>query len=280
MSKKHRKHEEHEEHADESWLIPYADLLTLLLALFIVLFAASSVDVKKFQDMSRAFSIAFNTGSGVLDQSSVITSGKQFTSKDREHNSSQSEGEGGNAEGEQEQELDQQQLAQKEQQDLENLKQQVDEYIQQNGLSEQLETILNLSELLITIRDNALFDSGKADIKQESRELGTAIANMLAMYPDYEIIVAGHTDNQPISTYEFESNWELSAKRAIRFMNVLLQNDKLDVRKIGSTGYAEFRPVDTNDTAEGRARNRRVEVSIIRKYAHEAKVAEQTISVQ
>lgn len=279
MSKKHRKHEEHEEHADESWLIPYADLLTLLLALFIVLFAASSVDVKKFQDMSRAFSIAFNTGSGVLDQSSVITSGRQFTSKDREHNNSRNEGEG-KSDAEAEQELNQEQLAQKEQQDLEDLKQQVDEYIQQSGLSEQLETTLNLSELLITIRDNALFESGKADIKQESRELGAAIANMLASYPDYEIIVAGHTDNQPISTYEFESNWELSAKRAIRFMNVLLQNDKLDPRKIGTTGYAEFRPVDTNDTAEGRARNRRVEVSIIRKYAHEAKVEEQAVSVQ
>lgn len=70
MSKK-RRHEEHEEHVDESWLIPYADLLTLLLALFIVLFAMNSVDAKKFEDMSQAFSVALNSGSGVLELPSI-----------------------------------------------------------------------------------------------------------------------------------------------------------------------------------------------------------------
>ena len=77
MSKKH-KAEHHEEHADESWLIPYADLLTLLLALFIVLYAMSSTDSKKFQDMSKAFNVALSSGTGVLDQSAVIVTSQQM----------------------------------------------------------------------------------------------------------------------------------------------------------------------------------------------------------
>jgi chemotaxis protein MotB len=257
LSRRHR-HEEPEEHPNETWLVPYADLLTLLLALFIVLYAMSSVDAQKFKEMSRAFSIAFNSGIGVLDQSAVVMSVDQMT------NSTDmirlSGGKGTTSEGARE--------AEQEQHEFEQLRDQLSQYIQQNNLTTQLDVQLNHSSLLIIISDNALFASGKADLTPEARELGQAIGTMLKNFPGYEISVDGHTDNQPINTFEFESNYELSAKRAINFMRVLIEAGDLDPRLISSTGYGEFRPVADNDTPEGRAKNRRVEVSIIRKFTN------------
>ncbi|MBO7746214.1 flagellar motor protein MotB [Paenibacillus sp. MWE-103] len=265
MSKKHKK-EHHEEHADETWLIPYADLLTLLLALFIVLYAMSSTDSKKFQDMSKAFNIAFNNGIGVLDQSSIISQANQMENtqdiKRREDTKDMSE-------------QQRQALQKQEQQDLENLKKQVDQYIQSNGLTTQLDTKLNQSRLTITISDSSLFAPGSAKVKPESRKLAIEISNMLTKYSDYEVVVSGHTDNVPIHNDEFESNWELSSMRAIRFMNIVLDNKQLNPKNFSNIGYGEYRPIASNDTAAGRSKNRRVEVSIIRKYADASK----TVSV-
>jgi chemotaxis protein MotB len=255
LSKKHKK-EHHEEHADETWLIPYADLLTLLLALFIVLYAMSSVDSKKFEDMSKAFNVAFSTGVGVLDNTTVVATGQQMDNANmnnrRPDDSTKQE--------------DLKALMKKEQEDLEKLKRQIDKYIQTHGLTTQLETKLNQSQLTITISDNALFPSGSAKVKPEARALALAIANILQQYPRYEVVVAGHTDNEPISTAEFQSNWDLSSSRAIRFMDVLLSNKKLDPKLFSAIGYGEYRPVDSNNTAIGRSKNRRVEVSIMRKF--------------
>jgi chemotaxis protein MotB len=146
------------------------------------------------------------------------------------------------------------------------LKKQLDTYIKENGLTDDLETKLNQSQLMITISDKALFASGEAVVKPEARQLAKAISNMLQQFPDYEVIVSGHTDNVPISTYEFPSNWDLSSVRALNFMKILLLNTNLDPKKFSAIGYGEYHPVASNDTAAGRAQNRRVEVSIIRKY--------------
>ncbi|MBP3967279.1 flagellar motor protein MotB [Paenibacillus lignilyticus] len=267
MSKKH-KSEHHEEHADETWLIPYADLLTLLLALFIVLYAMSSTDSKKFQDMSKAFNIAFSSGIGVLEQSAVISNAHQFEdateTRRREANQDM-------------QKKDIEALKQKEQEDLEKLKKQVDQYIKTNGLTTQLNTKLNQSQLTITISDSSLFAPGSAKVKPESRKLAVEISSMLQKYPDYEVKVSGHTDNVPINNKEFESNWELSSMRAIRFMDILLQNKKLDPHLFSTIGFGEYRPIAQNTSNVGRAKNRRVEVSIIRKYTDTSKDA--TVSV-
>ncbi|MGN7457349.1 flagellar motor protein MotB [Paenibacillus pasadenensis] len=269
MSKKH-KHEEHEEHVDESWLIPYADLLTLLLALFIVLYASSSVDAKKFEEMSRAFNIALSGGNGVLESyKSIDKEGMVADEKTKEQSSKDAQSESTttsqqvNAAN-----LDKamQELMRQEQEDLEKLKKQVDQYIEDKGLTTSLETKLNQSRLMITISDKALFPSGSATIKPEAEQLGTYISGILQKYPNYEVMVSGHTDNQPISNAQFRSNWDLSTMRAVRFMDVLLHNDKLDPKRFSAVGNGEYEPVASNDTAAGRAKNRRVEVSIIRNY--------------
>ncbi|MBD3922101.1 flagellar motor protein MotB [Paenibacillus sp. PR3] len=262
---KKRKHgSDHEEHADESWLLPYSDLMTLLLALFIVLFSMSSIDAKRFDELSRAFNTALDGGVGVLDgfktldQSTTPGRDNQDLQKDQSKDITQA--------STKKQNDDLEKLRKKEQEDLEKLKKQLDQYIKAAGLTSQLDTKLNQSQLLVTISDNALFASGSANLKPESKKLGQAISKMLKQYPGYEIIVAGHTDNQPISNNEFRNNWELSSQRALNFMEVLLTSSSLDPTLISSTGYGEYRPVDSNKTDTGRSKNRRVEVSLMRKY--------------
>ncbi|MBO9599883.1 MAG: OmpA family protein [Cohnella sp.] len=262
-----RRHEHHEEHADESWLLPYSDLMTLLLALFIVLYSVSAVNTSKLEELSKAFKSAFSSGVSVLDKSSVTDDADRVRRTEDDSTRKQTA-------------KTREALKKEEQQNLEHLQQQLNKYIQANGLSSQLDTQLNQSQLLITIRDNALFASASATVKPDAQKLATAIAQMLVGYPDYEIQVSGHTDNQPINTTEFPSNWELSTKRATNFMKILLQNPKFDPKLFSATGYSEYRPVDTNDSVAGRAKNRRVEISILRKYVEAGETGTNQISVQ
>lgn len=262
--KKHKQHEP-EEHVDESWLIPYADLLTLLLALFIVLFASSQVDQKKFDQIATSLSSAFNGGTSLFEPSAIIPIDDEIMPNQRENRKHDQAGED-----------DQRKKFEQETVDLQNLKQELDQYILSNDLSTELETGLDNEQLKIIIRDNALYASGSASVKPEARNLAVAISDMLGHYPQYEIVVAGHTDDIPINTVEFPSNWELSAKRALNFMKILLQNKELDPSRISSVAYGEQRPIATNRTTEGRAANRRVEVSIIRTIQH---VPDPTIEV-
>ncbi|PQP84013.1 flagellar motor protein MotB [Paenibacillus sp. PCH8] len=257
--KKAKKHEPHEEHIDESWLLPYSDLMTLLLALFIVLFGMSSIDAAKFEQMASALNSALNGGSGILDHTSMNpdTPGADLGKNKQEPKEITKNTPG---------QITDAQMAQKEQEDLEKLKKRLDQYISKNGLSDQLNTKLNQSELKITISDNALFSSGRADVKPESRSLAKAISSMLQEFPEYEVVVSGHTDNIPISNNQYKDNWDLSADRALNFLKILLLNTKLDPSKFTPSGYGEYHPIASNDSNVGRAQNRRVEVSIIRKY--------------
>lgn len=258
MKKKHKAHRE-EEHADETWLIPYSDLLTLLLALFIVLFASSSVDAEKFKEMMTAFNSVLDGSTSIFEQSSIGPLNTPIISSTK-NNSDQDE----TQMDEQREQSEREKQTQKELEDLKKLQQLIDEYIKENGLTAQLETTLNSQQLVLKISDNALFPSGSATVKPEANKLATSISHMLEQYPDYEIVVSGHTDNRPINTPEFESNWDLSTERALNFMKILLQNEKVVPSRFSAIGYGEFRPIQTNDTADGRSANRRVEVSIIR----------------
>ncbi|GIP19019.1 flagellar motor protein MotB [Paenibacillus montaniterrae] len=273
MSKK-RRHEEHEEHVDESWLVPYADILTLLLALFIVLYSMNSVDQKKFEELSQAFSIAFSSGQSVLDMPSIVERGPDIRT---ELGGKEDATEQGMTEKEPLSEAEMEQVIEQSKTELNELKQQIDQYIADNGLTTSLETSLNMSQLLITIRDNALFNSAEATVNREGQELAVSIAEMLENYPDFNIEIAGHTDNSPISTAQFRSNWDLSVMRAVRFMDIMLENDALDPKRFSAIGYGEHHPVASNDTAEGKAKNRRVEVSIVHNYVDMVK--QQSLSV-
>lgn len=234
-----RKKKRHEEHMDESWLVPYADILTLLLALFIVLFASSTVDAVKFRAMSTVFNQVFTSGTGFLEfPSSTNTDTSDSLNK-------------GGISGRNEQEQ------------LSTVEKRVNQYIKDNKLEKQLQTSLTGEGLLVTIRDNVLFESGVADVRDQDRKIAKEISNLLVMDTPRSIVISGHTDSIPIQNNQFNSNWDLSVMRAVNFMKVLLENKKLQPEWFSAKGYGEFKPVASNNTAAGRAKNRRVEILIM-----------------
>lgn len=237
-----------EEHMNESWLIPYADILTLLLALFIVLFAISSVDATKFQKLSKSFNDIFAGGTGVLEFTTPMEGPVQPTENNEGALLDNKEGNG--------------RLKEKDKQELSELQERVEQYIQGNELTEVLDTTLTGEGLLVVIRDNVLFESGSADVRAVDLHIAREISDLIVMDPPRSIIVSGHTDNVPISTVRYSSNWDLSVMRAVNFMKILLENEQLDPEWFSAKGFGEFKPIASNETAEGKAKNRRVEILI------------------
>ncbi|GIN23216.1 MAG TPA: flagellar motor protein MotB [Bacillus bacterium] len=245
MSKRRRK-KRTEEELGESWLLPYADLMTLLLALFIVLFAASSVDAQKFQQISKVFSGIFVGGDGPVEFEKPLEVEEQVDETD----------DGKNDPAEQfTDELADLKI-------LEALKKKVDNYIQEKNYEDKFSTSLTSEGLLIRINDSVLFKSGSADVRESDKKTANELAALLEMELPRSVIISGHTDNVPIKNSEFQSNWELSVMRAVNFMKVLLEDEKLDPRLFSAKGFGEFQPIADNNTAKGREANRRVEVLI------------------
>ncbi|OLP63051.1 hypothetical protein BACPU_35140 [Bacillus pumilus] len=247
MARKRKKHDE-DEHVDESWLIPYADILTLLLALFIVLFASSSIDAAKYEQMAKSFNVVFTGGTGVMDHSSMQST--EETEQSNQVKKSADEDEEAKAKA-------------RDQAVLNKVKKQVDSFIASKKLDAKLQTKLTDEGLLITIEDSIFFDSGRAVIRQQDVPLAKEISKLLIINPARDIVISGHTDNVPIRNSDFESNWYLSAIRAVNFLNILLENADLNQENFSTKGFGEFKPIASNDTAEGRSKNRRVEVLIL-----------------
>ena len=156
---------------------------------------------------------------------------------------------------------------------LEHLKETMDSYIMQNHLKDELKTTLTEEGLMIRIKETALFPSGSAELVNESQMIVPVVAGLLAAIPE-RVIISGHTDNVPIATAQYPSNWELSSARAMTFMKALFaSNATLNPARFSAVGYSEYRPVAPNDTEEGRRRNRRVEIMIARSF----KMAEGTL---
>lgn len=243
MAKKKRG-KKHEEEASEAWLLPYSDLMTLLLALFICLFAISQTDQTKLIQMAQAFTAAFNMGGpSFFDKAGPNVSPQRQIMTDEDS---------GNM------------AYIQENQTLQDLKEQLDAYIEQNSLEEELSTQLEEEGLMIRIKERALFPSGSADLVPESQRIGPIVAGLLAAVPE-RVLISGHTDTDPISNAQFPSNWELSSVRAMTFMKYLLSiNSELNPARFSAIGYGEYRPIAMNDTPENKQQNRRVEILIAR----------------
>lgn len=260
MRSRRGKKKKHEEHIDETWLIPYADMLTLLFALFIVLFAMSSLDAAKFKQLAVAFKSELSGGTGNKE---FLSDQKPKSEKDLSANSVESEEMKKQAEAEKMKKQAEADVKQREMNELKAVQKSIDQYISEKQLSSSFKTELTERGLMITILENILFDSGKADVKLESLNIAKEMSNLLVSAAPREITVSGHTDNVPIANAQFASNWELSTQRAVNFMQALLKNDQLDPGKFSAIGYGEYRPIAKNDTPEGKAKNRRVEVFIL-----------------
>jgi chemotaxis protein MotB len=231
----------HEEHVDESWLIPYADMLTLLLALFIVMFAMGQTDKAKLQKISQEFNIIFSGGSGLMEGNGSVpipgsSSSSSYDTKGVIEEDKMSE-----------------------------VKLKLEEEIKSKGYRDKVKVVLNKDGLEISIQDAALFNSGDADILKDFSPLLLQISTMLQKL-DNDIKVVGHTDNLPIVTEKFRSNWDLSSMRAINVMRFMVDAGKLHAEQFSIQAYGQYKPKFDNSTPDGRAKNRRVEIFIERKY--------------
>ena len=224
----------------ERWLVSYADMITLLVVFFIILYAQANVDSTKFAKLAVSFRQAF--GAGVMlgsERTGMIV------------------GEGGRA-GEIE-------IA-----NFKHVAQEMEKYVQQAGLTDEVSIGSRKEGLVIEISGNVLFPSGSATLRPAAKSVLDKVAELINDTPN-QIRIEGHTDNVPVDSDEFPSNWELSSSRAVAVARFLVEQDEIAAERIAAAGYGEFRPLVPNDSREHRAKNRRVEIVILKaEYASEA----------
>ena len=245
-----RRRGEEEAHNDERWLLTYADMITLLMALFMVLFSISSVNISKFKDLQRSLQDAFS--GRVLPGGRSI---KEAGGSDQVEKAGQSlpnpalqQRQGGLADA-----------AAREQDDFQKLKAQIDAYARAHGLSTKISTRVDRRGLHVRVlTDRLFFDSGSADIQPDGLTVVSKLSQLFAAERAHPVQVEGHTDPQPIHSDRFPTNWELSAARASSVVRTMV-GDGVTAARLSAVGRAYLDPIAANDSAAGRARNRRVE---------------------
>ncbi len=247
---------------EERWLLTYADMITLLLALFVVLFAISSVNVSKVkmlqQSLRDAFSGKVMSGGEAIMQTGNSVSVRSLETQPRVIPHTPTIGTPDTAAARAAL------AARREEEELQQLKRQLDAFAAAHGFKAQVETVVTQRGLVVRLlTDNVLFDSGMADIKPQGLPLLAEVGTLLGVDRVHPIVVEGHTDDVPIATSKYASNWELSTARASAVVRWLIDRH-LPARRFSAAGYADLHPLASNGSAAGRARNRRVEVVLQR----------------
>lgn len=213
-----------------SWLTTYSDMVTLLLAFFVLLFAFSSLDEGRFSAIIAAFQNylgVFSESQSILDSPGPLP----FDYSDMG------------------------------QQQLQRLFEELSDFIDEKGL-QGVELEMQERGLIVRFAEQVFFDLGEAVLKPEALDILGDIADILKDLPN-PLRVEGHTDDWPIRTSRFPSNWELSVHRATNVVRYLIEKDGFDPHKLSVAGYSEYRPIRPNDTAQNRALNRRVDIVIL-----------------
>jgi chemotaxis protein MotB len=216
----------------ERWLLTYSDLITLLLIYFIVLFSMSSVNAEKFSELSKSLAIIFSGQvgrSGVLDGGRSVIPGKQNLNPNKH---------------------------------MMNTEEKIKRLIQQMGLQGKITTSQQMRGLVISVKDTVLFRQGSADMDSRAHDVVTEVGKILKDIPN-SIRIEGHTDNVPIHTIKYYSNWELSTARATNVLHYLIESSGISPERLSAAGYGEFRPVVTNENDSGKAINRRVDIVVL-----------------
>ena len=275
---------EHEN--EERWLLTYADMITLLMALFMVLFSISSVNISKYQTLQQSLKAAFS-GSILPGGRSIMQSGSQSTTPHPPATaeipslvplnpvaaakanpaiaSSKANQSSASLNSKQlEAALNSMSAALREQASLASLKQKLDAYAKEHGLSHDVQTVIDRRGLVVRVlTDQLLFASGQATLQPAGFPLLNEVAQLLNVDKSHPITVEGHTDNVPISSSQYPSNWELSTDRATTVVRYLIAQG-VNRERLGAVGYADLHPLASNATAAGRAKNRRVEIVLQR----------------
>lgn len=246
MAKKEKKIEIKQGLAE--WMGTYGDMVTLLLCFFILLFASSSVDSGKFEQIATSFAnnqiviMPAQTG-GMLEAlgNGIVSMPEVSGNSDKEYE-------------------------QRGKEELDNMAENFKTYFAENDIQDEIEVEQNDRYITLNFKDGILFESGSADLKPEAINILGKVADELLKYPDNDIKIEGHTDNRPINTSRYPNNWYLSAARAISVATYFTDIKNFSPDRISTEGYGEYKPKVSNDTPENRAINRRVEIKIISKY--------------
>lgn len=228
----------------ERWLLTYADLITLLMIFFVVMYAISNVNAQKMASLANSLAQALmgQPASGIFDDGGMPSIIPEVVPAVG--------GQGGA-------------LPDDEFTQLNKIKVELQEYIQQEGLENQVKLKTEERGLVVSMADTVLFPKSSAELTPEAYALLQQISSALAKIPNY-LRVEGHTDNLPINTPLFPSNWELSTARATNVTKVLISAAHISPQRLSATGYSEYRPVASNDSEAGRALNRRVDIVILK----------------
>jgi chemotaxis protein MotB len=261
---------EHE--SEERWLLTYADMITLLMALFMVLFSISSVNISKYQTLQKSLKAAFSgnilpggksvaqagaTANAAQTPSTVElqaiepvqTEGSASLQNSTAHGTSSSAAAAA-----------QQAAAQRQAAEFQHIKEELEAYARSHGFAKSVKASIEARGLVIRVlTDDLLFASGQATLEAKAGGLLGEIAKLLNVDQRHPISVEGNTDNIPIHSSLFPSNWELSTARASTVVRFLIGHG-VGANRLTASGNAEQRPYDSNATAAGRARNRRVEI--------------------
>lgn len=242
------------------WMATFSDLMNLLLCFFVLLFSMSTIDAEKFEQLAASLASSFSilpNGASAIGDGVLVSNGVSQLNELAEYVNNM-----GYESEEQEQddaieEVKQEQLA-----ETEKIAEQVQELLEANNMTEQVDVEFNGQYVSLTLNGALLFDSGSAEVKEESKPILDKVAMILTKYKDHTIEIEGHTDNVPIHTAKYKDNNELSSFRALSVFNYLLEVSDLDPATLKHSGRGEYVPVADNTTAEGRMRNRRVEIKI------------------
>jgi chemotaxis protein MotB len=245
-----------EDKKQERWLLTYSDLITLLLILFVVFYAMSDIDDSRFETIAKALQFQFTSSDSPIPQ------GNAGQSKPPDATNSNPTTKPKPAEVE-ETELDLERLKAEERALQEALKT-LQTYIKNNQLDQQITFKDTPRGIAITLKDLFLYDVGRADLKANAYPLLDELATVFAKVQN-KISIEGHTDNQPLNTGSiYEDNWGLSNARSLSVLRYFIYEKDLSAKQLISTGFSDTVPIANNETAEGRAKNRRVEMVILR----------------
>lgn len=254
--------------AGGGWIVTFADLMSLLLTFFILLLSFSEMDVEKYELMARSlatsFGVSFIQGEGQIG-GSIVFADKPPPPK--EENIEQLEALEKEFEAFEENEIemleDQPQQSEAKQIDpnIEKLTESLVDQLETEILSNALSVSYDADKVVVRFSEATTFPSGSERLKDDMFPILEKIESVLAEC-EGEIIVSGYTDDLPVNSARFRSNWDLSAARAVSVVHQLVFNNKIDANRVSAAGRAETNPLAPNDSAENRAKNRRVEISV------------------
>lgn len=253
----------------DGWMSTFSDLMNLLLCFFVLLFAMSSIDTEKWQKVAASFSSSYSVldgGSTGIDDGQLIATGASQLTQLGEYYASLGEDAKGEKEEGIEGALDL--IGQEGLKESEHMGDVIENMFDKTGTSDAVEVKVTQHYVCLNMKGALMFGSASADLTVEAERVLDEVANVLKLYEDHLIEIEGHTDNIPIVHKLYTSNDVLSDYRALAVFNYLVEDAGVSPNKLKHSGRGEYSPIASNDTAEGRAQNRRVEIKIYNSYSN------------